>query len=42
MQLTEKAEKGFVDNDKGIAIAEGNGVKEIWLTKCKARDFQKK
>jgi len=42
MQLTKKAEIGFVDNEKGIAIAEGNGIKEIWFTKLKAKDFRRK
>lgn len=42
MKLTEKAIIGFIDNDKGIAVAENNRVKEIWFTKLRAKDFKKR
>lgn len=41
MRLSDEAEIGYIDNEKGIAIAEGNGIKEIWFTKLKAKDFRK-
>lgn len=41
MKLSDKAKVGFVDNDKGIGYASDGKNKQIWFTKCKAKDFKK-